>query len=79
LLVAARVVHLKGGKPPEHRGRQAAFLHDHHGLSWREVARQLCKRKHAHTRACRENFRKQAEQFWKQVGQLSRSFPLVKS
>ncbi len=79
LLVAAGAMHPSEGKPPGHRGKRAAFLHDHCRLSWRDVAKQLCERKHEHSGACSINFRKQAEQFWKKLGRLSLNSPIEKA
>jgi hypothetical protein len=50
---------------PRGEAHFAAFLHDHTGLSWQQIAQQLCQQKHVHGLACRENYRKQAEQYWK--------------
>lgn len=70
----------KGGRPPEHRaGRKAAFLHYHRGLAWPDVAEQLCKQNHAHTKACSKNFQTQATQFWQAVRQGARRYPLAKA
>ena len=56
-----------GGRPRSNQGRKAAFYHDHLGKSWSQVARIVCPLRHAHTKSCSENFRKQAEQFWKRL------------
>ena len=55
---------LSRGRPPEHLGRDAAYLHDHLDLSWAQVAERLCRKKHKHGRSCRENLRSQARQYW---------------
>jgi hypothetical protein len=57
----------EGGRPKLDQGRRAAFMHDHLGLSWSKVSHKLCRLRHRHGAACRENFRKQAEQYWKRL------------
>jgi hypothetical protein len=64
---AIRVGELHGGRPATGLGWQAAFLHDHEGLSWAQVARRLCPSQHTHTEACGDNYRKQAEQYWRRI------------
>jgi hypothetical protein len=54
----------KRGRPLRNAGQAAAFGRYHCGLSWRQVAQLLCPQKHAHGHACRENYRKQASQYW---------------
>ena len=53
------------GRPRSEHGHFATYLHDHFGLSWQQVAQRLCTKKHVHGSSCRDNFRKQAEQYWK--------------
>ncbi len=53
------------GRPRGKHGHPATYLHDHFGLSWQQVAQRLCQQKHVHGSSCRDNFRKQAEQYWK--------------
>ena len=53
------------GRPKSAQGFSAAFLRHYKRLQWNEVAEMLCKENHEHDFHCRENFRKQAEQFWK--------------
>jgi hypothetical protein len=67
----------KRGRPALNQGIEAAFLHDFRELSWSQVARKLCKQPppHQHDQKCEENFRKQAEQYWKA---LEKKFRLVK-
>lgn len=59
------IVSAKRGRPPLNKGREAAFQRDFRGLKWFQIARNLCKEPHQHGRNCGENFRKQAEQYWK--------------
>jgi hypothetical protein len=65
--VSVGLSHATGGRPKLDQGRRAAFLHDHLGLSWSQVANELCRMNHGHNMACRENFRKQAEQYWQRL------------
>lgn len=51
-------------------GHLWAFLRDHQGRTWHEIARkfctdQACKNQGQHGHACQERFRKAAELFWK--------------
>jgi hypothetical protein len=52
------------GRPMRNAGKTAAFGHHHCGLTWSQVAQQLCPEKHAHGPLCRDNYRKQASQYW---------------
>ena len=65
LSVYVGIAHLKSGRPQEYILQRAAYLHDFEGLSWSEVARQLCQEEHRHNRGCAERFRKGATQYWK--------------
>jgi hypothetical protein len=53
------------GRPRSNEGHLAAYLHDHNGLSWQQVAQRRCRQKHAHGPLCRDNYRKLADQYWK--------------
>jgi hypothetical protein len=53
------------GAPGKQLGVRAALAHNQFGYSWTKVARSLCKKHHRHDSHCKENYRKQAEQFWK--------------
>lgn len=59
--------HPSKGRPKTGQGYKAAFLHDHLGLSWGQVAQRLCPKDHRHLADCKENFRKQAEQYWGRI------------
>jgi hypothetical protein len=54
----------KRGRPMRNAGRSAAFGHDHRRWTWQRVARDLCPEKHMHGPLCRDNYRKQASQYW---------------
>jgi len=58
----------KGGRPGLDKGAKAAWLHDHHGLSWRDIARRLGGTKNP-SREGIDNLRKQAEHYWKRLQQ----------
>jgi len=53
------------GRPSTALGEDAAWLHDHAGLSWAKVAPKLCSQKHQHDSHCTDNYKQQAKQFWK--------------
>lgn len=55
------------GRPSKGKGADAAFLFYHAELPWSEVARKLCPTHHRHNSHCKENFRKQADQYWKRL------------
>jgi hypothetical protein len=65
ILSRFKVGHTDAHRPPSNNGWNAARLHHHDGLSWTNVAARLCPEKHSHGNACREKYRKQAEQYWK--------------
>lgn len=54
------------GHPAENLGGHAAFLHDHRGLTWLQVAENLCPLRHKHE-SCKLNFRIQAIQFYQHL------------
>ncbi|OFV99324.1 MAG: hypothetical protein A3F68_06855 [Acidobacteria bacterium RIFCSPLOWO2_12_FULL_54_10] len=76
----------KAGRPREDRGKEAAQLHYHQGLTWTQVADRLCPQKSLHLRPnrqnhihrCKENFRKQAEQFFRKITQHIKTLPAAK-
>jgi hypothetical protein len=65
LLVNFQVKYSRANRPLINLGQEAAYLHDHRRLSWREVANQICPRKHSHDFTCRTNLRKQAEHWYR--------------
>ena len=77
----------KAGRPREDRGKEAARLHYHQGLTWPQVADRLCSQKslhqrpnrEGHMRLCRENFRKQSEQFFRKITQHIKTLPPIKA
>jgi hypothetical protein len=59
---------IKPGRQSMGKGYKAAFLHDHEGLSWAQVAKKLSPLDNsAHSR---ETLRKQAEQYWKRLRKM---------
>lgn len=77
LSVWAGIQEPRRGRPQEDLGSQAALLHDHHGLTWLQVAQQVCRKKHKHDTQCKENLRQQAKQFWKRLRKHALSLPPV--
>jgi hypothetical protein len=57
----------KAGRPLKHQGRLAALLHYRDRLPWSKVSLKLCSQEHTHNLHCQENYRKQAEQYWKKL------------
>ncbi len=52
----------RGGRPTEDHLRQAAFLRDVYGFSWRQIATLVCPEEHRHNAGCKERLRKGVEQ-----------------
>jgi len=65
------------GRPREVRLEKAAYLKFFDGLKWRQVAEQLCQKKHTHTKNCRESFRKGVANYFKQLRNHARDLPPV--
>lgn len=77
LLADLGIGQLKRGKPAGHLGPEAAYLHDHHGLSWTQIAEKVCPKKHTHDWNCKENLRTQARQFWTNQRRSAATLPLL--
>jgi hypothetical protein len=58
-------------------GGKAARLHDLDGLSWREVAKRLCREEHTHNKACAQRMRQAATRWYEDSGPSG--VPIVKN
>ena len=66
------------GRPDDLRPDVAAYLKYFRGLSWSEVAKQHCPKKHTHDSKCMENIRKTVAYFFKRLKQDALSLPRVR-
>lgn len=74
--------HSDEGRPADLRPDAAAFLKYYDGLSWRQVAENLCPKKyidtgHTCTKHCKENFRKAVANYFKRLKQDALHLPPV--
>jgi hypothetical protein len=66
------------GRPIDPRMEGAAHLKYMYGLTWRQVAAQLCSEKHeVHTKVCQERFRNGVKALWKRLLDNARQLPPV--
>lgn len=77
LAISLGVLEPKAHRPLENLGKQAAYRHDHCGMSWNETARLICPQRHQHGHKCKENLRTQARQWYARERRFHQNLPAL--